>query len=201
MSPVAISADRRFRRAHVKPSRRRGAGRHFAIGLLKYGLAGALAVVAVTRGMTFLSTSTLLRVDSIRPSGNQRMSADAVRSLMDGLRGENILFVDLDEWRSRLLESPWVRDASLRRSLPSTVEVTVQERTPIAIGRMAGRLYLVDERGAVIDEYGPQYATLDLPIVDGFGATRDGKNGKDHKSGNTDAARAALAARLIMALR
>jgi cell division protein FtsQ len=201
MSPVAVSADRRFRRAHVKPSRRRGAWRTFAIVVMKYGLTAALVMFVVTRGMTFLSTSTLLRVDSISPSGNQRMSGDAVRSMLDGLRGENILFVDLEEWRSRLLESPWVRDASLRRSLPSTVEVTVQERTPIAIGRMAGRLYLVDERGTVIDEYGPHYATLDLPIVDGFGATGEGRDGKDGKDAPADAARAALAARLIMALR
>ncbi len=230
MSPVAVSADRRFHRAHVKPSRRRGAWRHVAVAVLKCGIAGALVFFGATRGKTFLSTSTLLRVDRISPSGNQRMSADAVRSIVDGLRGENIVFLDLEAWRAKLLESPWVRDASLRRSLPSTVEVTIQERTPIAIGRMAGRLYLVDERGAVIDEYGPQYATLDLPIVDGFGATtgnslpggtgatgaaalpgatavpgapdaRGGNGGKDGKAGNTDAARAALAARLIMALR
>ena len=42
---------------------------------------------------------------------------------------------------------------------------------------MAGRLYLVDERGAVIDEFGPQYANLDLPIVDGFGTTGDRQDG------------------------
>ena len=47
----------------------------------------------------------------------------------------------------RLLASPWVRDAALRRSLPSTVEVVVAEREPIGIGRIGGELYLVDERG------------------------------------------------------
>ena len=66
---------------------------------------------------------------------------------LDGLRGENIVRADLDEWRERLLTSPWVRDATFRRSLPSTVEVAVVEREPIGIGRLKGRLFLVDERG------------------------------------------------------
>jgi cell division protein FtsQ len=193
MSPVAVSADRRFHRAHVKPARRRGAWRSVAIGVIKYGVVLALVAIAIAKGTASLSTSPLLRVDQIIPEGNQRVTSDAVRSMLSGLRGENIVFADLETWRSRLLESPWIRDASFRRALPSTIEVLVQERTPIAIGRKGARLYLVDERGARIDEYGPQYSSLDLPIVDGFGAT-EGDEQVDEKRG-------ALAARLIMALR
>jgi cell division protein FtsQ len=193
MSPVAVSADRRFHRAHVKPARRRGIWRALAVGVVKFSVMLAVVLVGVSKTNTFLSTSPLLRINRIDAAGNQRVSTDTVRTMLADLRGENILFADLDGWRSKLLESPWIRDASFRRSLPSTVQVTVFERTPIAIGRMGGRLYLVDERGVAIDQYGPQYASLDLPIVDGFTA-----NGKDDKA---DAARGELAARLIMALR
>jgi cell division septal protein FtsQ len=31
---------------------------------------------------------------------------------------------------------PWVRDAALRRSLPSTVDVFISERQPIGLGRI-----------------------------------------------------------------
>lgn len=192
MSPVAVSADRRFHRAHVKPARKRGAVRSVAIATLKYGLLLTLLGAAAVRTTTFLSTSPTLQISTIQPIGAERVSPETVVGLLAGLRGENILRADLEVWRSKLLESPWIREATFRRSLPSTIQVLVQERTPIAVGRMAGRLYLVDERGATIDEYGPQYASLDLPIVDGFSekGDRDG-----------DAARGALAARLIMALR
>jgi len=193
MSPVAVSADRRFHRAHVKPARRRGAWRSVVAGVIKYGILLSLVVYLATHATGFLSTSALLRIDRVVTSGNQRISSEAIRDILDGLRGENILFTDLDEWRRKLVASPWIRDASFKRSLPSTIEVVVQERAPIAIGRMSGRLYLVDERGAQIDEYGPQYSNLDLPIVDGF----SGKS-QDQK---IDDARGALAARLIMALR
>ena len=193
MSPVAVSADRRFHRAHVKPARRRAVWRSIVVGAIKYAVLLSLAVLAVTRTRDFLSTSALLQIDRIEPSGNQRISSDAIREILEGLHGENILFADLDAWRARLMESPWVRDASFKRSLPSSIDVVVQERAPIAIGRMGGRLYLVDERGSSIDEYGPQYSSLDLPIVDGF----SGKS-QDRK---VDDARGALAARLVMALR
>lgn len=193
MSPVAVSADRRFHRAHVKPGRRRAVWRSAVVIAVKYGVILAVVLFAAARVSTFISTSPLLRIDRIAISGNQRVREEAVHALLGGLRGENILSVDLEAWRSRLLESPWVEDASFRRSLPSRLEVTVRERTAIAIGRKGGHLYLVDERGAAIDDYGPQYASLDLPIVDGFGAER-----ADDKA---DAARGAVAASLIMALR
>ena len=38
----------------------------------------------------------------------------------------------------------------------------------MAIARLGQQLYLVDERGVIIDEFGPQYREFDLPIVDGL---------------------------------
>ena len=193
MSPVAVSADRRFHRAHVKPARRRAVWRSVAVAGVKYGVLLVLVLFAATRVQTFVQSSPLLRIDRIVMSGNQRVPTEAVSALLGGLHGENILSADLEAFRDRLMASPWIADASFRRALPSTLEVMVRERTPIAIGRKGGQLYLVDERGAAIDAYGPQYASLDLPIVDGFGA------GKGDEAADT--ARGATAARLIMALR
>lgn len=193
MSPVAVSADRRFHRAHVKPGRRRTVWRAVLTGTLKYGLLVGLLVAGGLKVRAFLATSPLLRIDHIEASGNQRVSADAVKAMVNGLRGENILYADLEQWRSRMLQSPWIKDVSFRRSLPSSIEVVVQERVPIAIARRGVRLLLVDEHGMEIDEYGPDYASLDLPIVDGFsGAQADAA---------ADGDRGALAARLVMALR
>jgi cell division septal protein FtsQ len=130
-----------------------------------------------------------------------------VLAVLSGLRGESLLWTDLDAWRRRLLASPWVRDAALRRSLPSTVEVVVSERQPIGIARInGGEMYLVDERGVIIDQYGPQYADFDLPIIDGLETTA-GRVSATSGSGSgapdslTDERRAELAARLMASLR
>src|SRR5204862_8225477 len=124
-----------------------------------------------------------------------RLPTGEVLALLEGLRGEHVLHVDLERWRRRLLGSPWVEQAALRRVLPSTIEVFIRERQPLAIGRVHGDLYLVDDSGRIIDDYGPNYAKFDLPLVDGLAAV--GASGR----ATVDEGRAALAARTIAALR
>ncbi len=195
MSRVAAPADRRFRRAHVKPSGRRWRWRPLVRPLVVSGLVAALTAYGFYRGRTVVAQMGMLHVDRIVVRGHDRLSQGEVLAVLGGLRGQSLFGSDLDVWRRKLMASPWVRDAALRRSLPSTVEVVISERQPIGIGRLGEDTYLVDERGVVIDQYGPQYADLDLPIIDGLtgGASRDGSA--------IDGARAELAARLIAALR
>jgi cell division protein FtsQ len=194
MSAVAAPADRRFRRAHVKPARRKRNWRAQITPLASWGIGALVLAYALYRGSSVGATAHLLRVDHITVRGNERLSKGKVLAVLNGLRGESLLGTDLDRWRTRLLASPWVRDAALRRSLPSTVEVVVSERQPMGIGRVNGDMYLVDESGVIIDQYGPQYADLDLPIIDGLSAGTEGGS-------LTDEGRAALATRLIASLR
>jgi cell division protein FtsQ len=193
VSRVAAPADRRFRRAHVKPSQRRWNWRPLARRAAVSGLSVAALAFALYRGRTALSH--IGTVDRIVVRGNERLSKGEVLAVLNGLHGESLFGTDLEVWHERLMRSPWVRDAALRRSLPSTVEVVISERQPVGIGRVNGDTYLVDERGVVIDQYGPQYADLDLPIIDGLMAV-SGDEGS-----TADVARAELAARLIAAVR
>jgi cell division septal protein FtsQ len=192
VSHVAIPTDRRFRRARVKPARPR---RNVSIVIgrtLRFGLIAAL-LLGVYRGAIVTAQSHMLQIERIVVHGNERLSSGEVLAVLDGLRGQSLVWADLDVWRRRLLSSPWVRDADLRRSLPSTVDVAVSERRPIGIGRVDGQMYLFDEHGVIIDEYGPHYSEFNLPIIDGLSATGAGTM--------TDPVRAELAARVMESLR
>lgn len=191
--PVTAPADKRYRRAHMKPSRKRAAWialRWRVIGMVAAVAVGGFAAHRIF--VTFLGLE-LFQVRRIAVHGNHRLSSGEITGLLDGLRGESLLAVDLEEWRRSVMNSPWVADAALRRTLPSTIDVTVQERAAIGIGRINGSLYLVDERGAVIDEYGPNYADLDLPIIDGLSSVPD--------DNTPDASKALLIRRLMDSLR
>ena len=190
---VRAPADKRFRRAHVRPARKRAPWVWWRWRSVAAAAALALAVYAAYRAFDGIASLSMFRVQRIAVHGNRRLSNREVLALLDGLRGRSILTVDLDQWRRAVMNSPWVADAVLRRTLPSTVDVSVQERSPLGIGRINGLLYLVDDDGRVIDDYGPHYADLDLPIIDGMSAV-PGET-------NPDAARAMLARRLIDALR
>jgi cell division protein FtsQ len=196
VSAIAAPADRRFRRAHVKPSRRRWHWRALVKPALVCGLLAAGLGYGVHRTSLLAARAHVLVVDRILVRGNERLSKGEVLAILNGLRGESLVWTDLDTWRRRLLASPWVRDAALRRSLPSTVEIVVWERQPIGIGRINGETYLVDDRGVIIDQYGPQYADLDLPLIDGLSAAPGNAGGT-----MTDEARADLAARVIAAVK
>jgi cell division protein FtsQ len=194
MTRVAAPADKRFRRAHVKPGRRRRDWRRTMVPLVKSLAIAALLIFGLHRASAFAAQAHMLRVDRIIVHGNQRLSRSDVVEVLNGLRGESLIWTDLGAWRKRLMASPWVRDAALRRSLPSTIDVVISERAPVGIGRIHGEMYLVDDRGSIIDQYGPRYSNLDLPIIDGL-AIRSNDAGL-----MTDEARAELAARVIQAI-
>ena len=173
MSAVHTSPDRRFRRVHVTPSRRRrlAAARRRFVGR---AFMVALAVVGVFQLAGQVSTAEFLQVDTVIVQGNERLSGGEVLALLGPLRGQNILTVDLAAYRDLLHSSGWIDTATLRRLLPSTLEVRVVERVPAAAARFGSRLYLIDKAGEVIDQLGPGYSGGGLPIVDGLSAGAEG---------------------------
>lgn len=191
---VSPPADKRFRRAHVRPAGRR------AWWDMPWRLTSrALVLLVVAGGVAYglvgcVASAEALRVTRITINGNTRLSQGEVLSLLDGLRGRNMVTVDLDAWRERLMASPWVANAAMRRILPGTIDVFIAERSPLGIARISQSLYVVDERGDVIDEYGPNYADIDLPVIDGL-ATEAGERGL-----LIDEVRASLAGRLLTSL-
>jgi cell division protein FtsQ len=165
--PVTAPADRRFLRAQVKPGRRHAPWRRWIV-LARLLVAACLLAAAGWWCAVAIVRAPALRVDRVSVSGTRYLSNGEVLALLDGLRGRNILFVDLQDWRQKVLASPWVADVTLRRALPGSVAAQVVERQPLAISRVNGELFLIDQSGSVIDEYGPRYAGLDLPILDGL---------------------------------
>ena len=191
---VAAPADKRFRRARVMPARR---SRFFEFTWIKVARAAALLALAssaVYQAASLVLSAEALTITRITISGNSRMSRGEVVALLDGLRGANMVIVDLESWRERLLDSRWVADAAIRRVLPGTVAVAISERQPMGIGRVGDDLYLIDDRGGIIDQFGPNYAEFDLPIIDGL-AARSGDDGP-----LIDEARAGLAASVLASL-
>jgi cell division protein FtsQ len=167
----ASVADKRFRRTDVRPARRRRVlqrvwqvGRVMGVVLVLAGL-GAFASTRVVG-------ARMLAVADVTVRGNHRLTLAEIEALIGDVRGESLLLVDLGRFRAKLLDSRWVADVTIRRVFPSGVDVRIIEREPVAVARLGQQLYLIDESGLIIDEYGPQYKDFDLPIVDGLAAPR-----------------------------
>jgi cell division protein FtsQ len=192
---VRVPAEKNFRRAQGKPVKRKGGARpRISWRTGRWIGASVLVLYAGYRAFDLVVSASTLQVRRITVHGNERLSAGEVQALVDGLRGASILTADLSAYRQRLLESPWVGDVALRRVLPSTIEVFVSERRPVGLCRLGAELYLIDRNGTLIDEFGPQYAEFDLPIIDGL--VRSPESG----GATIDERRAELAARVIEAV-
>lgn len=191
--PVAPPADKRFRRAHVRPSRRRGWPRPSWGTVARGAVIAAILCYLGYRAFSLVLSLEALTVTRISVGGTDRLSRGEVLSLLEGMRGRNMLTVSLESWRAKLLTSPWVADASLRRLFPGTIAVTISERHPLGIARIGDDLYLMDSQGGIIDQFGPNYAELDLPLIDGLAAPP----GTD---GLIERGRALLTLRLLTAL-
>ena len=194
---VKAPAEKNYRRSRIKPgSRKAGPGvwRFVSWRLARYAIAILFVAYAGFTATSLVLHATALQVRRISVHGNVRISSGEVQAIVDGLRGTSILTADLAGYRRRLMESPWIADVALRRVLPSTVEIFVSERQPVGLCRLGTTLYLIDAGGTLIDEFGPQYAEFDLPIIDGLiSAPNSGQS-------TIDPARAELAARVIEAL-
>src|SRR5262249_53055600 len=134
----------------------------------RWAIAALVVLYGGYRTSALVLHASGLQVRRISVHGNVRLSSGEVQAIVEGLRGTSILTADLAGYRRPLKASPWVADVAIRRLLPSTVEVFVSERRPMGLCRLGSTLYLIDPRGIVIDEFGPQYAEFDLPIIDGL---------------------------------
>ena len=168
---VKVRADRRFRRVQVRRSRRRSGWRGRWGYRLRRVLVACPLLYLTYVGADAFTHHPVFEIDVVVVRGNERLSTGEIMILLEGLRRGSLLRADLDLWRQRLQTSSWVETAALHRVLPSTVEVQITERIPTGIARIVNRLYLVDRTGTIIDGFGPHYADLDLPLIDGLATT------------------------------
>jgi len=83
-----------------------------------------------------------------------------------GIRaGQNIFQLDPEALGRAIGTHPYIREAAVSRSLPSSLSVRVRERRPIAVVSLA-ELYLVDEQGEPFKRV-ENTDPLDLPLLTG----------------------------------
>ncbi len=81
--------------------------------------------------------------------------------------GDNIFSLDFEKIRERILENPWVREASIERRLPDKIIIHVDERVPFALARISDRIYLVDRFGEPFKPLDPK-ENFSAPVITGI---------------------------------
>lgn len=114
--------------------------------------ASAAALVLVAMAATGVAVSPLAEITEVRVAGVEGERLRKARAAADVHLGENVLTADLQTAESRVEELPWVHHAVVRRKPPTTVEIAVMVRTPVARVETSESTWLVDREGVVVAE-------------------------------------------------
>ena len=151
------------RRRFVSAHRRRSPW----LVLLTPFLGAVVTVALVVAVVGWLRTTPSLRLTDVQVTGNHRVSADWVSSLLAPYRGRPVLWLQLEEIEQRLATHLWIESAELHKQLPNRLLVKLVERRPAALLRADDGLYYVERNGQLISAYDPAVGAADLVLVSG----------------------------------
>lgn len=106
-----------------------------------------LAVLTVVAVAYLVMFTSLLGVRSVEVIGTREIpKADVVKAAAIE-HGTPMVQLDADEAAARVAELPRVFEVVVERSWPSTVEIIVTERSPVAIRKVGAEIRLIDATG------------------------------------------------------
>lgn len=153
-----------------------------------------------------VTQSSYFEARTITVEGSQRYSKEAILKQAGLKLHDNILSLNLNALRCRLLAHPWIAGAEIERELPDVVHIRVKERVPIAIvdlnqpARLAsppaiasaqarwteheqtdveGRLFYLDEEGEIFKPVEPS-DKVKVPVVSGLALSDIDFNDRSH---------------------
>jgi cell division protein FtsQ len=141
--PPSAPIDPRIRARRIEVQR--GVGRRRLQRLVDVGL-----VLAVVAGFAVALRSPLLDVDAVSVQGAEHTPAEQVLEQAGIAAGDQLMDVDLRAAGERVAALPWVDEVRLHRRLDGTIDVTITERTPVALVGRGPSAVLVDAEGQAV---------------------------------------------------
>ena len=147
------------RRRHSNRRRRRG----------NFGFLYKLLSVLVICGAVVAALTLFFRVDHIVVSGTQRYTDDEVIAASRVELGDNLFLLNKYEAARHIAEDlPYIdiEDIWIRRDLPDTLLIDVEECSAVFAVVQGGSAWLVSPKGKIVEQR-PAAQALDEPVIDG----------------------------------
>lgn len=144
--------------------------RRSPFGLLRSSRVAVAALILVAAGslsaFLFFQVKAVFRVGHVAFSGNSHLTDEELKALA-GFRGdENLVTFSSARLFEQLMQSPWIRSVSVRKELPRSLLVQIRETEPFALMDVKGRLFIVDEKGKMLEEL--KHGSIPfLPVISG----------------------------------
>ena len=118
-----------------------------------------------------ITARTGFAVDQIKVIGNRETSEIDVLERLELDGWTSLIGMNAAAARDRIAALPWVRQVSVRKTYPDTIEVKLDERQPFAVWQQNNELTVIEASGNVIAPFrGGRQAQLPMIVGEG-GAT------------------------------
>lgn len=116
----------------------------------------ATVSLGLLAGYRFLTTSPFFDLRRIEISGLSRVGEQEILETSGLSLGQNSLSINIFDVWEKLSALPWVKDVTVRRVLPRSMQISVVERKPAFWLPLDGRLYYAEADGRAIAPVAPQ---------------------------------------------
>ncbi len=127
--------------------------------------AGVGAVVMLLILVVVLTTSPVMSLRTIRVEGVERLTSDEIIEQLQPLAGLPLARVSASDVARELSDIPLIQSVDTRVQLPSSLTVTIVERTALGAHRVANGYDIVDRAGVVL--WSQTSRPTELPLIDG----------------------------------
>ena len=118
-----------------------------------------LLIIAFIVGVIVTLRSSLFNVRYFVVEGNNYYTAAQVQDLAGLSTGINIFKQKLAPAKSALIKDPYIKNVEMKRKLPNTVVITIEERAEYACVPLDAQYALIDSEGTVLR------IASDLPVL------------------------------------
>jgi len=107
---------------------------------------------------------SVFRVRSVVITGNEHLTDEELKTMAGLGADENLITLSGRRISSKMMESPWMRSVAVRKEFPDRVLIHISEAEPFALLDMKGKLFIVDDRGIMLEEL-RDIAVPFLPVI------------------------------------
>jgi cell division protein FtsQ len=138
----------------MKANRLKRAGKGMSVLGIFRNIAAFIGIftIAVIVYVYLPPIKSLLPVKHIVFIGNKHLTDDELRVLAGIRANRSLVAISNKTVSQRLLKSPWIRSVSVRKELPATLLFVIEEAVPLALLDMNGHLFLIDDKGKLLEE-------------------------------------------------
>ncbi|MEJ2697756.1 MAG: FtsQ-type POTRA domain-containing protein [Candidatus Sulfobium sp.] len=125
-----------------------------------------VAAFAITVYFIYTEAQSAFPLREITFVGNTHLTDEELKDLAGLKEGENIFTLSSGEVYEKMMKSPWIRSVMIRKELPDRLRIVVTEAEPFALVDMKRHVFIVDDRGKLLEELKNSPIPF-LPVITG----------------------------------